>query len=498
MNHDENPTTAENNLAVPEQMTNIPDDHGPQVETTPAFDQVLPDGGREEVTDEVSDSAPDEGTTSHVGESTRFGQMLIWLLKTCWIPVVIITIIASAGLIIRSSSTEAEPQPLAISLNSPRVQICPGSDEGATLFASARTGSIVSGKLGQTPAPHPQPYSVAVDTSPVTVLDSDGIPAVAGVYRSSMIATWAGCDIPRSDVWIQVTDAIRSTVTVVNPSSQEATVNLELYGPSGEIVSQGAAGIAIPAGQSRQLPISVLAPVNDAVAVHLTTTGGSVAVFAVDIQALWKDYSSPLDLGKTLVIPPLPAGAVSTKLHITNPHPDRINASVHVLADTGKFAPAGAEAVSIPAKSTVTVDISAGMTGRTGAIEIEADRDIVASATVESGSDGTRIGARLPFTVGQQTSVEANGVVLVSNLAETQAPVVVSVGTDNFELAVPAGTTVSVPVPEAGKRVNVFSSASIPLAASLAWTSPGLVVAPIQPMPAQEDPVPLVLTPPLR
>ncbi|MDP5227363.1 MULTISPECIES: DUF5719 family protein [Arthrobacter] len=90
----------------------------------------------------------------------------------------------------------------------------------------------------------------------------------------------ASCLAPSSDAWLlgASTQVGRTAVlNLSNPGTTAATVNLELFGDKGQIKAPGSRGLSIAPGQSRSLVLAGLAPEQNALAVHVMSTGGPVA-----------------------------------------------------------------------------------------------------------------------------------------------------------------------------------------------------------------------------
>ncbi|MDR6269046.1 DUF5719 family protein [Arthrobacter russicus] len=90
----------------------------------------------------------------------------------------------------------------------------------------------------------------------------------------------ASCQSPSNDVWLvgASTEVGRTAIlTLGNSSATAATVNLDLYGGSGQIQSAGARGILIPPGTERSVVLAGLAPGQKNLAVRARSNGGAIS-----------------------------------------------------------------------------------------------------------------------------------------------------------------------------------------------------------------------------
>jgi len=89
----------------------------------------------------------------------------------------------------------------------------------------------------------------------------------------------ASCAEASADSWLvagATTLGQTSLVLLSNPTSVDATVNLDLYTETGRVAAPGATGIVVPAGAQKVVPLAGLAPSATAPVVHVSTTGGAV------------------------------------------------------------------------------------------------------------------------------------------------------------------------------------------------------------------------------
>lgn len=89
----------------------------------------------------------------------------------------------------------------------------------------------------------------------------------------------AACAEPSADTWLVAGSTSlgqTSLVLLTNPSEVDATVDLSIYSETGPVSAPGAAGIVVPAGSQKVVPLSGLAPSASAPVVRVQTSGGQV------------------------------------------------------------------------------------------------------------------------------------------------------------------------------------------------------------------------------
>ncbi|MEY9951150.1 DUF5719 family protein [Leifsonia sp. EB34] len=103
----------------------------------------------------------------------------------------------------------------------------------------------------------------------------------------------ASCDEAAADSWLvagATTLGQTSLVLLSNPTSVDATANLDIYTETGRVAAPGATGIVVPAGAQKVVPLAGLAPSATSPVVHVTTTGGAVVA---TMQQSWEQGIEP-------------------------------------------------------------------------------------------------------------------------------------------------------------------------------------------------------------
>lgn len=89
----------------------------------------------------------------------------------------------------------------------------------------------------------------------------------------------AACGEASADSWLVAGSTAlgqTSLLTLSNPTSVQATVDVTIFAETGPVDAPGAAGIVVPAGAQKVIPLAGLAPSVAAPVVHVQSTGGQV------------------------------------------------------------------------------------------------------------------------------------------------------------------------------------------------------------------------------
>lgn len=205
------------------------------------------------------------------------------------------TLLPLAGFAIDAPSQTVRPVP------ADQQRVCPGSllalaaDAGqATRPSAIGDYSTVFGASGadtQSRALTPDADTTSPDQAPVALTattphGATAPPPFAGAQvQNAQTGDLAGlaaaaCAEPSADSWLvagATTLGQTSLVLLSNPTSVDATVDLDIYTETGHVSAPGATGIVVPAGAQKVVPLAGLAPSAAAPVVHVTTTGGQVA-----------------------------------------------------------------------------------------------------------------------------------------------------------------------------------------------------------------------------
>lgn len=282
------------------------------------------------------------------------------------------------------------------------------------------------------------------DPSASVVLRGEGVMATASsgaVLSAATTGPTAGlmgapCTAPGTSHWFPGVGASESQATeliLTNPDDAQAAVDLRYYGPDGVVVVPGSPGLVVPALGSRTVALGPSASPAGPLSVEVRATSGRVSAMARDVftaagtsvGADW--HPASVAPSRSPVVGAVPEGAGDRRLVLVNPSTTRAQVSLLVLGVQGPLAPAGAATVEIGPESSLSVDLTEGLAGQSGAVQLSSDQPVTASLIAES----TRAGAQPDAAVqAALPPLVRSGVSAVAGLASTDAELILSNGTD--------------------------------------------------------------------
>ena len=129
---------------------------------------------------------------------------------------------------------------------------------------------------------------------------------------NGLLAT--ACAVPKSQQWIIGAEAITGrdgVLLLVNNTSIDSTISLEVYTDAGLITEGGLNGISVPKQSSVGIPIATIAPKAPTSAIKITASGGAVSAWVQQKTARGTQVAgadlipAAIDPSKKLVIPGL-------------------------------------------------------------------------------------------------------------------------------------------------------------------------------------------------
>lgn len=374
------------------------------------------------------------------------------------------------------------------------------SAESAGALSVAAAPDIVAG-----------PDSAGAETSALSGATADGsgdatvfraVPRdrTATAYAAAGSATAASPDLigfsasacrpPLAESWLVAgasTTGANDLVVLGNPGDVAATVQLSVYGAQGVTSPPSGAGIVVPAGGQRVIPLAGLALGEESPVVRVVATGAPVrASLQASLTRVLlpggSDQAAPLAQASTsLVLPGVAVvttagGDAGTLLRLLSPGADA-SATVTVTA-AGSSTPAeDPRALTLPAGTPTSLDLSTLAPG-TYTVAIEATQPIVGGAWSTTGfGEGADFAWYAPApsfsTPGLVAVAPGAGaaVVIASGPADGPAQVTLTpqAGGDPVTVTVPAGGSVSASV-DAGVYELVPDR---PVHAAVSYAAPG-------------------------
>jgi hypothetical protein len=240
------------------------------------------------------------------------------------------------------------------------------------------------------------------------------------------------------------------------------------------------------------------------VGVQVSSGDGRVSAFLrqrswdgeVPLGADWLAETTPPATDQ--VIAGVPEGAGARTLVVTNPGDRTATVALGLLSATGAGTVVGAEQLEVPAQTTRTIDLAVGLQEQAAALRLTSDQPVVAGAWLDSGGSDAR---RDPAYTAATAALPADSlwplalgrgattVLQLANAGEADAPASVVLGRGSepgtpTEVAVPAGATLTVPVPRAAANLIRIRTTATALHGALVATDRldrvrGLTVLPL-------------------
>ncbi|MFF9647162.1 DUF5719 family protein [Kitasatospora aureofaciens] len=267
-------------------------------------------------------------------------------------------------------------------------------------------------------------------------------------------------------------------LSLVNPESSAAVVDIQLYGDKGLIDNDAANGITVAPGSSQSVLLSTLSKgaVTD-LAVHVVVRSGRVgaALHAADGAkgADWIPASA--DPAPTQVLPGLPADTSAARLVVWAPTDDDADLKIQLSGKNGWFTPAGNESIHVKAGMVAAVDLGKVTRDEVAGLRLSPSDDkhavpVVAGLRIDrTGGNGKSDAAWLTGSnpIGARATVAdnragASTLFLTSTGDAATVKVTASAGSGGGtpatkEVQLPAGGTVAVPAPEPAGLNGVFA-----------------------------------------
>jgi hypothetical protein len=182
----------------------------------------------------------------------------------------------------------AEPLTVDVSAKQPEL-ICPGpvlvngGASGVTLgkFTPSGSAAIQSYDGGQA--------SALVATAMQSILGKtsgsrnfNAIQSQSANLSQAFGLSAANCEAGSNEAWLVAGDnsiGREALLVLANPGKVDATVSLDIIGPSGLVEGTGLSGISVPAKQSTSLPIASFAPKTATFAIKISVRGSLLGIW---------------------------------------------------------------------------------------------------------------------------------------------------------------------------------------------------------------------------
>ncbi|PIE21706.1 MAG: hypothetical protein CSA64_00645 [Arachnia propionica] len=296
--------------------------------------------------------------------------------------------------------------------------------------------------------------------------------------------------------WLPCTPALASGALVLpSPAATElvltnsdkvaASVDLTLLTKDGEVSPVGARDILVGVGQQRRIGLNALVSGEDPVAVLYTARTGRVSLHAITKSGQTLAGLSAASPSQQLYLPGVDAGAKTVRVLLANPDNERAAVTITALGSTPRYIPNGGADISIPARSSLAIELSGALNEDASTLIVDADRDIIADLVVAAdGSDQARIAPATSYR-DLAAVVPAKARVLLGNPGEADVSVRLSHtplgGQEEISrLVIPAGKTSQFELP-GDQPTFVVAETTGKIVGAVALAGPGVAVAPMQP-----------------
>ncbi|TDU06317.1 hypothetical protein EDD99_4865 [Streptomyces sp. 846.5] len=352
------------------------------------------------------------------------------------------------------------------------------SGSGAAAANGASLGSLTPGGTGSKALAKQSQVggsttakAVSGDKAPALLAGSDGTTAPGFTVQQTTSGVGStlsgtGCTAPGTEFWFSGADTNKGSTDYLELSNAEATaadVDIQIFGPSGEVDNTQASNINVPAGDTASLLLSTLiGPGNDnsSLAVHVLVRSGRVAAaLHADSGSKGADWIPATTAGGTQVVAGLPGDLTDATLVVAAPGTADADLKVQLASQSGWITPAGHETVHVKAGMVTSVDLGNITRGQPAALRLtptdpkQATPVVAGIQVVRGGKNGTDTGYLAGSgSIGQRaTAAGSTGNDTTLLLTATDTTAVVKVGTigsgttpSSTTVSVPAGTTVSV------------------------------------------------------
>jgi hypothetical protein len=326
------------------------------------------------------------------------------------------------------------------------------------------------------------------------------------------------CVEPTTDAWLVGgggDDGRRDRIVLTNVAPNPVDVSLHVLSADGRVDSTASGEVTVPAHARTTVLLAALAPSVRSPVVHVTTTGGSVAVTLHDALLAGTtargtdDVAAGTAPARSVLVPGVAVDGAAL-VRVAVPGPDEAVAQVRVLGTGGEVVAPANGVLRVPAGSSRDLQLSDLPAGTYG-IEVTADVPVVAGAMVERRSDPAGVAdlawlASVPPLTGREQVLGVPGVTagrsdLTATLVLTAprgaaSAQLVSGTSAPTTVQVPAGTTKVVTVPADQAAFLRAGPGSGPVVAARLLTAPTalgqlITAASLRPAPVVQHLTPL-------
>jgi Family of unknown function (DUF5719) len=230
-----------------------------------------------------------------------------------------------------------------------------------------------------------QPSAVIISASGPMAQGLDAEQTSYPPNGSAAAVTGVQCAQPGTDFWFLGPGPVKAAAInlhLVNPDSQPAAVDVEIFTDTGPLQGNADTGIEVPATGSVVQPVSRLVPDARVVALHVRTSVGRVVAAVQTAAVWWRASSAP---ATQVVVPGLPGTGRGRKLYLIDPGGSDAQVHVQAITPAGTYEPAGAGGIDVPAGSVVALDLPS-LNGIPAALRLWSAIPVTAAVTAAGGA----------------------------------------------------------------------------------------------------------------
>lgn len=204
------------------------------------------------------------------------------------------------------------------------------------------------------------------------------------------------CLAPGAEAWLLGGTAGpggRNALLLTNPTGTDSLVDVAAYGKGGPLELTNQEGIAVPAGETRTVKLSALAPHVDQLAVRVRTRTGLVSAAVLDdrmegLTPMGVDVVTDAgDPQRSLVLAAVPEGKGDRELRLLAPGEDSGSVRLTALTASGELPLLDGQPVPVTSGHLSVVDLTDELGGRVAAIRVDADVPVVGAVSATTAVD---------------------------------------------------------------------------------------------------------------
>lgn len=204
------------------------------------------------------------------------------------------------------------------------------------------------------------------------------------------------CLTPAAETWLVGGTAgpgQRDVLMLMNPTATDSQVDLAAYSKGGPLDLTGQEGIVVPAGETRTVKLSALAPHVDELTVRVRTESGLIAAAIADdrmegLTPMGSDLITGAgDPDRSVTLAAVPAGAGARELQIMVPGGDSGTVRLTALTESGELPLLEGQPAELTSGHLTVLDVTKALGGRAAAIRLDADVPVVAAVSASTAAD---------------------------------------------------------------------------------------------------------------